>query len=136
MEMKHVTPFLDGMHARVPDDLGRHLGDDVVLNSPFVSAPFVGRDAVMKVLRVLLSAVDEFETTAVIAGDNRAAVMLRIRAGEAEVTGVDDMVVGTDGRITSMTIQWRPLHQVVQIQQKLAPLIGVAALRLVELEGV
>ena len=134
MNMEHVTLFLDGMHARAPEALGGHLSHDVVLNSPFVSTPFIGRDAVMSVLRVLLSAVDEFETTAIIPGEDRAAIMLRIRAGEAEVTGVDDMVVGGDGRITSMTIQWRPLQQVVQLPQKLAPLIGVAALRLVESE--
>lgn len=133
MDLNHVQPFLDGMDARRPDDLGQHLSDDVILYSPFVPEPFIGRDAVVKVLSVLLSAVDEFTTTAVIAGDTRAAVMLRIRAGESEVTGVDDMSIGDDGRIRSMSVQWRPLASVVAIQQKLAPLIGVAALKLVEL---
>lgn len=79
-----------------------------------------------------MAGVDELETAAIIAGENRAAIMLRIRAGEAEVTGVDDMIVGADGRIISMTVQWRPLAGIVAIQQKLAPLVGVPALELVE----
>ena len=107
------------------------MSDDVVLDSPFVSTS-VGREAVTKLLRTLLSAVDEFETTAVIAGEDRAAVMLRIRAGDAEVTGVDDMTVGADGLIASMTIRWRPLHQIVALQQKLAPLVGISPFRVVE----
>jgi hypothetical protein len=81
---------------------------------------------------VLLSAVDEFETTAVITGEKRAVVMLRIRVGDAEVTGVDDLEIDNDGLITSMSVQWRPLDQIVAIQQKLAPLVGVPALQLVE----
>lgn len=132
MNMDHVTPYLAAMDARKPELLGDHLSEHVVLKSPFLAAPFLGKMAALEVLSVLLSAVDEFETTAVIVGDNRAAVMLRIRLGEAEVTGIDDMEIGDDGRITSMTVHWRPLDQIVAIQQKLAPLVGVPALQLVE----
>ena len=132
MNMNHLTPFLDGMHARDATGLAEHLSDDIVLNSPFVAAPFVGREAVMGMLRVLLSGVDEFASTAVIAGEKRAAIVLRIRAGDAEVTGVDDMTIDDDGLIASMSVQWRPLEQIVALQQKLAPLIGAPALKLVE----
>ncbi|RTE88362.1 hypothetical protein D6B98_36105 [Bradyrhizobium sp. LVM 105] len=59
--------------------------------------------------------------------------MLRIRAGDAEVTGVDDLSVDTDGRIARMSIQWRPLEKFVAIQQRLAPLIGAPKLRLVQI---
>jgi hypothetical protein len=133
MNMDHLNPYLEGMDARKPELLGDHLSEDCVLNSPFVGTPFVGKKAVMDVLGVLLGAVDEFETTAVITGEKRAAVLLRIRLGEAEVTGIDDVKIGDDGRITSMTVHWRPLEQIVAIQQKLAPLVGVPAMQLVAL---
>lgn len=132
MDMRHVKPFLNAMDAGEVDKLGEHLSDDIVLLSPFVVDPFVGRDAVVKVLAVLHSAVDSFTTEEVIAGDKRAAVMLRIMAGGIEVTGVDDMRIGEDGRITSMSVQWRPLANIVAIQQRLAPLIGAPALELIE----
>ena len=132
MNMNHVQPFLDAMDSKQFDALEQHLSPEVTLRSPFVADAFVGREPVVKVLRVLLSAVDEFKTTAVIADASRAAVVLRIRAGETEVTGVDDMTIEADGLIDSMSVQWRPLAAVVAIQQRLAPLIGVPALELVE----
>ena len=132
MDMRHVRPFIDGMDAGRTEGIGGHLSDDVVLHSPLVRDPFVGRDAVVRVLGVLRAAVDEVVTTAVIAGEDRVAIALRIRAGGTEVTGVNDVSVGADGRIVRMSAQWRPLADVVAIQQRLAPLIGVPALELVE----
>ena len=58
-----------------------------------------------------------------------SSVMLRIRLGDAEVTGVDDMAINDDGLIISMSVHWRPLDQIVAIQQKLAPLIDLPPLR-------
>ncbi len=85
----------------------------------------------VNVLRLLLTNVDEFATTAVISGGQRAAVMLRIRVGDVEVTGVDDMSINEEGLITRISVQWRPLANIVAMQQKLAPVIGVAPLQLV-----
>lgn len=133
MIMDHVSPFLGGMHNRNPDVLAEHLAEQVVLESPIFTEPFVGKDAAMAVLRVLLAAVDEFETTAIIPGESRAAIMLRIKAGDAEVTGVDDLTVDSDGRIAKMSIHWRPLEKIVAIQQRLAPLIGAPKLSLVQI---
>ena len=73
MNMTHVTPFLKGMDGLDSTSLESHLSEDVVLFSPFTADPFVGKEKVLNVLRVLLSAVDEFETTAIIAGDDRRA---------------------------------------------------------------
>ncbi|NHN83198.1 hypothetical protein GOB93_00875 [Acetobacter musti] len=131
MNTAHVNPYLAAMDARQADGLAEHLSDEVVLLSPFVAEPFVGKDAVVNVLRLLLTNVDEFATTAVISGDQRAAVILRIRVGDVEVTGVDDMSINEEGLITRMSVQWRPLANIVAIQQKLAPVIGVAPLQLV-----
>lgn len=132
MNMIHLQPFLDAMHAKDAARLGEHLSADVVLNSPFVTAPFAGRDAVVGVLTVLLSGVDDFTTTAIIADTSRAAIILRIRAGDTEVTGVDDLTINAAGLIDSMSVQWRPLEAIVAMQRKLAPLIGIPALELVE----
>lgn len=41
----------------------------------------------MAVLRVLLVAGGKFETTAILQEENRAAIMLRIRLGDAKVMG-------------------------------------------------
>ena len=133
MMMEHVSPFLDGMRTRNPDALSEHLAEHVVLESPIFTEPFIGKEAALGVLKVLLSAIDEFEAMDIIAGENRAAIMLRIRAGGVEVTGADDLTIDRDGRIAKMSIQWRPLEKIVAIQQRLAPLIGAPKLGLVEI---
>lgn len=131
MDMRHVQPFLDAMDAGRVDALGEHLDADVVLLSPLLPDPVSGRAAVLKLLNALHSAIDSFTTDEVITGDNRAAVMLRIRAGNIEATGVDDLRIGPDGLITSMSVQWRPLASIVAIQNRIAPLVGAPALALV-----
>ncbi|MGY3539792.1 hypothetical protein ACVIIY_004012 [Bradyrhizobium sp. USDA 4515] len=89
--MNHVLPFLDGIRAQ-PGYPCRVLSEHVVLESPVFTDPFIGRQAALGVLKVLLAGIDEFEATEVIAGETSPPVMLRIRAGDAEVTGVDDLV--------------------------------------------
>jgi hypothetical protein len=131
MIMIHVSPLMEGIRARNPDGLAEHLAEHVVLESPVFTDPFIGKEAAMGGLRVLLAGIDEFEATEVIAGETRAAIMRRIRAGNAEVTGVDDLKVDADGRIARMSIQWRPLEKIVAIQQRLAPLIGAPKLGLI-----
>jgi len=59
-------------------------------------------------------------TTEIVAKKNRAAIMSRIQAGDAEVTDVDDLTVDGDGRI-------------VAIQQRFAHLIGAPELAFVQI---
>ena len=132
MNMTHLTPFLDAMHRGTPNALAQHMSDDVVLRSPILEQPFRGKERVLGVLCVLLQAADSFEVTDIVTAQHNAAVFVTMRAGEVQVDGVDDMHVDDAGLITTMTILWRPLPAIVAMQQKLAPLIGVAPLRLVE----
>ena len=129
--MTHIKPLKEAMDARAVDQLGDHLSDKMVLNSPFLPDPFTGKEAALRVLKLLLSTVDEFQSTGVIADEGQAAVSLRIRSGDAEVTGVNLITVDAAGLVDSMTIQWRPLAGIVAIQQKIAPLVGMPALELV-----
>lgn len=135
MNMLHVTPFLNSMHARNATALGEHMAENVILYAPFATEPFVGKDVVLQIISAVLSAVDEFSVTAIIPAENRAAIMVRIRLSDIEVTGVDDMTIDKNGYIASMTVQWRPLAQVVALQQKLAPLLGAPAFDLVEINA-
>ena len=132
MDMSHLSPFLDAMHRRDPDGLAQHMSNDVALRSPILETPFHGKGTVLNVLKVLLKAADSFETTNIIAAERSAAVFVTIRAGEVTVEGIDDMHVDEAGFISSMTIQWRPLPAIVAMQQRIAPLIGISPMRLVE----
>lgn len=131
MNMTHLQPFLDAMHGRDKTGLAEHMTDDVTLRSPIIVEPFEGKDKVLGVLSLLLDIADSFQVTNMVSGDRNAAVFVTIRAGDAEVEGVDDMHVDATGLVSGMTIQWRPLAAVVAMQQLMAPKIGIPALQLV-----
>ena len=132
MNTEHLLPFLDAMHTGDKDGLKDHLAEDVILRSPIVVEPFEGRDIVLAVLGALLSVITKFEVTDTIIGDTHAAIILAIMAGDVEAQGVDYVHVNDEGLIDSMIIQWRPLPAIVAIQQKLAPVIGIPPLQLVQ----
>ena len=131
MNMNHLQPFLDAMHRGDSAALSAHMSEDVVLRSPILADPIEGKVAVSRLLAVLLQVADSFTVTDLVPADTHAAVFVRIHSGEIMIEGVDDMHVDSAGLVTSMTIQWRPLPALVEMQQRLAPLIGAPALRLV-----
>ena len=131
MDMTHLQPFLDAMHRNESEALSVHMSEDVVLRSPILPDPVQGKDAVGRLLAVLLRAAESFVVTDLIAAETHAAVFVTIRSGAVVVEGVDDMHVDAAGLVSSMTIQWRPLPALVAMQQRLAPLIGAPALTLV-----
>ncbi len=57
MNMIHAQPFLDVMHAKASVALEKYLDPDITLRSPFLPEPFVGRDAVVGVLKALLAGI-------------------------------------------------------------------------------
>ena len=132
MNTAHLLPFLDAMHKGDKGGLEAHLAKDVIIRSPIVVEPFEGKETAVAVLGALLSVVTQFEVTDTIIGDSHAAVVLAITLGDVQAQGVDYLHVDEEGLIDSMTIQWRPLPAIVAIQQKLAPVIGIAPLKLVE----
>ncbi len=133
MDKTHLQPFLDAMHAKDAMALGPHMSDDVTLRSPILPDPVSGKDAVGELLAALLAVVDDFTVTDMIEADSHAAVFVTIHAGDAHVDGVDDMHIDSEGLVSSMTIQWRPLAQVVAMQQKLAAKVGFPAVQLAPL---
>ncbi len=131
MDMTHLKPFLDAMHRGDVAGLSVHMSQDVVLRSPILADPVHGKAAVNQLLSVLLRVVDKFEVTDLVTAETNAAVFVTITAGDVTVEGVDDMHVDPDGLVSGMTIHWRPLPMIVAMQQRLAQVLGVPALRLV-----
>jgi hypothetical protein len=59
MNMIHAQPFLDVMHAKASVALEKYLDPDITLRSPFLPEPFVGRDAVVGVLKAGIVAIQK-----------------------------------------------------------------------------
>lgn len=134
MNLNQMYSFLDAMHKHDLEGIKAGLADSVTIKSPIVPEPFRGKDQVMSVLEALLKIADEFNVREVLTSDGdgrQVAVILSIRAGTTEVEGVDYLSLDEQGLVDSMTIQWRPLPAIVEMQNKIAPGLGIPALALV-----
>ncbi|WP_020099383.1 nuclear transport factor 2 family protein [Mycobacterium sp. 360MFTsu5.1] len=125
-----IATLLDGMHAGDMQKVAESLSEDIVLKSPIFADPFVGRERAVGVITHLLNVVDQFVPGEVLWGRNKFAALLKLTVGTADVEGVDVMTVNEEGKVNSMTIQWRPLPAVVEVQNRLAPAVGVPVLKL------
>jgi len=125
-----LAALLDGMHARDMQKVAENISEDIVLKSPIFADPFVGREQAVEVITHLLSVVDQFEPGEVLWGEDKFAAILKLRVGTTDVEGVDVITLNEEGKVNSMTIQWRPLPAVVEVQNRLAPAVGAPVLKL------
>lgn len=125
-----LVALLEGMHDSDLEKIAESLSEDVVLKSPIFADPFVGRERALGVITHLLNAVDHFSPGEIFWGEGKYAVTLNFTVGSTDIEGVDVVALNEDGKIKSMTIQWRPLPAIVEVQNRLAPAVGVPVLKL------
>lgn len=132
MNLDHLNLFLEAMHRRDAAGLEPHMSADVTLRSPIVPEPFNGKAQVQSVMSLLLGIVDSFELLEILPGEAHVATFFKLRVGPTEVDGMDYVHLNDAGLIDSLVVLWRPLPSIVAIQNRLAPLIGIAPLQLME----
>lgn len=81
--------------------------------------------------RRLLSTVDSFQPKLLLRDGADFVAVFTIRLGDQLIDGMDHMHLNNEGLVDSMTVAWRPLPAIVAVQQKLAPKLGGAAMKLV-----
>jgi ketosteroid isomerase-like protein len=85
------------------------LHPDVVLNSPILTTPFEGRDAVLDLFEVITVTLEDVRFTVDIGEGDIHFFSFHARVGRTEMQGGDLVRVGDDGRIAEFTIFFRPL---------------------------
>ncbi|MDT5205447.1 MAG: hypothetical protein QOD34_2083, partial [Mycobacterium sp.] len=63
----------------------------------------------------------------VLSGETHHAASFRLQIEDTVVNGMDYILLDADGRIAEVTIWWRPLPSAVQMQGRLAGLLGMQA---------
>src|SRR3954469_1190970 len=128
-------PFRDAFGARDLDAMREAMTPDVTLNSPILSTPFVGRDAVMELFEVILETLEDVEYTVDVAEDDLRVMSTTARVGKVPLEGAQIMRVDGEGRVKEFTIFFRPLVGVTALARALgrglasrrSPRVGVAA---------
>ena len=127
-----LSAFLAAVQARDTTRAAAQLAEYVILESPLVVEPYVGREQVANVVSEFVDAFDEFTVTEIISGDGHFAVMTNIKIGTTEIDGVDLIGINAEGKVASLSIHLRPLRAIVALQNRLAPALAMPVLTLTE----
>lgn len=122
--------FLEGMHTADSSAIAGQLADGVVLHSPMLAEPITGRDAVAAVLQTVSTLADDLTVQDVLSSETHHAAFFRLQIGDTVVSGMDYARLDEEAKIAELTVLWRPLPSVVEMQGHVAAAIGVPALEL------
>jgi ketosteroid isomerase-like protein len=108
MQAEATHPFREAFVARDFAAMRELLHPDVVLNSPIMSAPFVGRDAVLELFEVITETLEDVRYTVDMADGDIRFFSWHTRVRGTEMQGADILRLGDDGRIVEFTVFFRP----------------------------
>ena len=121
-----VELFVDCMHGGADKDaLSSILAKDVVLYGPLSDEPTTGREAVLEAMRTVGTVAADLTYKEVLSGATHHAAYFRLQIEDTVVNGMDYIRLDADGKIAEVTIWWRPLPSGVQMQRRLAGLLGM-----------
>lgn len=102
-------PFRDAFIADDFDAMREAMNPDVVLHSPIISTPFVGRDVVLELFHVIRETLEDIRYTTDVAEGDLRFMSWRTRIGKVEMEGAEILRLDEEGRIKEFTVFFRPL---------------------------
>jgi hypothetical protein len=120
MDLTHINAFLDAMRRKDLEAMLTHMADDVLLKTPLVVEPFKGKAAIRPVVESLLGVVDKFDFRETMQGPQHVSQFFGVTVGSDQLDGMDYWRINEAGLIQEMTVLWRPLPAIVEVQKKLA----------------
>jgi hypothetical protein len=121
-----VEAFVDHMHGGADKDaLSAILAEDVVMYGPLGDEPLTGREAVLEAMRGSAVAGRPHLQGSPQPARRTTPRTSGCRIEDTVVDGMDYILLDADGKIAEVTIWWRPLPSGVQMQRRLAGLLGM-----------
>ncbi len=106
--MSASHPFRAAVESRDLETMVGLMAEDIVLWSPVSFEPFRGKEAVARLMHVLVEVFEDFRYTDELSGEGAHALVFRARVGDREVEGLDLIRAGDDGLIHDFTVMVRP----------------------------
>jgi len=121
MEMTHLHGFIAAlMTAKDFEAMLPHMADDMVLKTPLVADPIIGKAAIRPIVEALLGVVDRFQFREIMQGPEHVAVFFGLTAGAEVLDGMDVIRLNAEGRVQEMTVLWRPLPAIAAVMKRLS----------------
>jgi len=121
--------FREAVERRDLDAARGLLAQEVVFHSPVTFHPFLGREAVTRLLVEVAQVFEDFRYTDELETDGAHALIFRARVGERELEGIDLLRFDADGLICDFTVMLRPLSALVPFAQAMAERVAQAGIQ-------
>jgi NAD kinase len=95
---------------------------DAVFHSPVVHKPYVGREALHAILAAVTEVFEDFRYIASYGGHDGHVLRFAARVGDRELEGID-ILSGTDGVLTELTVMVRPYSAATALRERMAALL-------------
>ena len=103
-------PLRTAMEARDLSAVMDTFAPDAILRSPFTSSlAFQGREQIHTIMKLVLEVYEDLRYTDEIQGSDSAMLVATTRVGGSEVHMVDHIRLDENGKITEVTVFFRPL---------------------------
>jgi len=107
--MPDRTLFRRGVESKDVVVMMEAFADGAVLHSPITFKPFEGKEAIARLLGILMQVFQDFRYTDELAAeDGTKALIFRTRVGDRDVEGLDLIRFDDTGRIRDFTVMVRP----------------------------
>jgi hypothetical protein len=93
------------------------LAPDIVFHSPVTFHPFLGRDTVMGLLRLVAQTFEDFRYTDELVMDDGHALIFKASVAGKELEGIDLLRFDEQGLIADFTVMLRPLSGLLPFAQ-------------------
>jgi len=101
--------FRRGVESKDVRVMMEAFADGAVLHSPITFRPFEGKEAIARLLGILMQVFQDFRyTDELTAEDGTRALVFRTRVGDREVEGIDLIRFDEAGLIRDFTVMVRP----------------------------
>jgi SnoaL-like domain len=107
---------------------GRDLfSPDVVFHSPAVFKPYVGIEALGEVLFNVVEVFEDFRYVDQVETGDTAVLVFEARVGDKQLSGVDVLRFGDDGKIAEMMVMVRPASGLMALGEEMGRRLGAAS---------
>ena len=101
--------FRRGVESKDVGVMMEAFADGAVLHSPITFRPFEGKEAIARLLGILMQVFQDFRyTDELTAEDGTRALLFRTRVGDRDVEGLDLIRFDETGLIRDFTVMVRP----------------------------
>jgi len=117
MELTHVHAFLDAMQRKDLEAMLLHMADDVVLKRRS-SRSLRGKSPYAPSSKHFWPSSTSLTFAKCSKGPEHVAQYFNVTVGTNELDGMDYWRLNEEGLIAEMTVLWRPLPAIVEVQKK------------------